>query len=40
MLTLTRVPLEVDADGWTVRTSDGSPSAQSEHTVLVTEAGV
>jgi methionyl aminopeptidase len=26
-------------DGWTVRTSDGSLSAQWEHTVLVTEAG-
>lgn len=27
-------------DGWTVRTSDGSLSAQWEHTVLVTEEGV
>lgn len=26
-----------DADGWTVRTSDGMPSAHYEHTVLVTE---
>jgi len=26
-------------DGWTVRTADGSLSAQWEHTVLVTEAG-
>jgi methionyl aminopeptidase len=26
-------------DGWTVRTSDGSLSAQWEHTVLVTERG-
>jgi methionyl aminopeptidase len=24
-----------DADGWTVRTSDGSPSAHFEHTILV-----
>ncbi len=40
MLTLTNVPLEVDADAWTVRTADGSPSAQFEHTVLVTETGV
>lgn len=40
MLTLTRVPLEVDVDAWTVRTADGSPSAQFEHTVVVTEAGV
>jgi methionyl aminopeptidase len=28
------------ADGWTVRTKDGSLSAQFEHTVLVTEDGV
>ncbi|MGF1511711.1 MAG: type I methionyl aminopeptidase [Myxococcota bacterium] len=27
-------------DGWTVRTTDGSPSAQFEHTVLVTKKGV
>lgn len=26
-------------DGWTVRTSDGLPSAQFEHTVLMTERG-
>ena len=26
-------------DGWTVRTADGSLSAQWEHTVLVTDAG-
>jgi methionyl aminopeptidase len=26
-------------DGWTVVTADGSPSAQFEHTVLVTEHG-
>jgi methionyl aminopeptidase len=25
----------VDADGWTVRTSDGRPSAHFEHTVIV-----
>lgn len=28
-----------DPDGWTVRTRDGSMSAQFEHTVLITEAG-
>lgn len=28
-----------DEDGWTVRTDDGSLSAQWEHTVLVTESG-
>lgn len=27
-------------DGWTVRTKDGSLSAQFEHTILVTESGV
>lgn len=27
-------------DGWTVRTADGSPSAQFEHTVLVMSEGV
>jgi methionyl aminopeptidase len=26
-------------DGWTVRTKDGSLSAQFEHTVLITELG-
>ena len=26
-------------DGWTVVTSDGLPSAQFEHTVIVTETG-
>lgn len=29
----------MDSDGWTVRTRDGSLSAQFEHTVLVTETG-
>jgi len=29
--------VRVDADGWTVRTHDGQPSAHFEHTVLVTE---
>ncbi|MBX6334008.1 type I methionyl aminopeptidase [Candidatus Saccharibacteria bacterium] len=28
-----------DADGWTLRTADGSWSAQFEHTVLVTSSG-
>ena len=40
MLTLTSVPLEIDPDQWTVRTIDGSPSAQFEHTIVVTETGV
>lgn len=30
---------KVLADGWTIVTSDGSPSAHFEHTVLTTEAG-
>jgi methionyl aminopeptidase len=29
----------VEADGWTVRTKDGSLSAQFEHTILMTEEG-
>jgi methionyl aminopeptidase len=32
--------VELGADGWTVRTRDGSLSAQFEHTVLVTHEGV
>jgi methionyl aminopeptidase len=31
--------VEVLADGWTVVSSDGSPCAHVEHTVLVTERG-
>jgi methionyl aminopeptidase len=37
MLTLGDPPLAVLDDGWTVVTTDGSPSAQFEHTVLVTK---
>jgi len=29
--------VRMDRDGWTIRTSDGSPSAHFEHTILVTE---
>ncbi len=29
--------VRVDADGWTVRTMDGRPSAHFEHTILVTD---
>ncbi|MFN0158526.1 MAG: type I methionyl aminopeptidase [Bacteroidota bacterium] len=29
--------VHVDADGWTVRTADGKPSAHFEHTVVVTQ---
>jgi methionyl aminopeptidase len=28
-----------DADGWTIRTNDGSMAAHFEHTVLITEDG-
>lgn len=40
MLTLGSPGTRVLDDGWTVVTCDGSPSAQFEHTLLVTEAGV
>jgi methionyl aminopeptidase len=29
--------VRMDRDGWTVKTSDGSPSAHFEHTIVVTE---
>jgi methionyl aminopeptidase len=32
--------VQVDDDGWTVRTADGRPSAHFEHTVAVTQQGV
>ncbi len=31
--------LRVDADGWTLRSNDGSRAAHSEHTVAITENG-
>ena len=31
--------IRTDADGWTVRTADGSLSAQFEHTIVVTKSG-
>jgi methionyl aminopeptidase len=31
--------VRMDGDGWTIRTSDGLPSAHFEHTVLITGAG-
>jgi methionyl aminopeptidase len=40
MVNLGGPEVELDADGWTVRTRDGSLSAQFEHTVLVTPDGV
>ncbi|MDX6550098.1 MAG: methionyl aminopeptidase, partial [Gaiellales bacterium] len=29
----------IDADGWTIRSADGSRTSHSEHTVAITEAG-
>jgi len=37
--TLGRPAIYEDRDGWTLRTRDGSKSAQFEHTVLVTNTG-
>ncbi|MCV7171385.1 type I methionyl aminopeptidase [Mycobacterium manitobense] len=31
--------LVIDADGWTLRSADGSNAAHSEHTIAITEAG-
>jgi methionyl aminopeptidase len=40
MINLGSAQIEFDDDGWTVRTRDGSLSAQFEHSVLVTTDGV
>jgi methionyl aminopeptidase len=39
MFTLGSPKISVDADGWTIRTTDGKWAAHSEHTVLVTDRG-
>jgi methionyl aminopeptidase len=39
MINLGAPDVELDVDGWTVRTCDGSLSAQFEHSVLVTPDG-
>jgi methionyl aminopeptidase len=39
MINLGNARVRLSRDGWTVRTADGSLSAQFEHTVLVTEHG-
>lgn len=39
MATLGGEKIKTDADGWTIRTQDGSLSAHFEHTVLVTNEG-
>jgi len=31
--------LRTDADGWTLRSADGSRGAHSEHTIAITEDG-
>lgn len=40
MLTLGLPEVAVWDDGWTIATVDGLPSAQFEHTILVTESGI
>ena len=37
MVNLGRAQVRQLADGWTVVTADGKPSAHFEHTVLITE---
>ncbi len=39
IVALGRARVVLDADGWTLRTADGSWAAQFEHTVLVTREG-
>lgn len=39
MINLGKFATKLDADHWTVRTKDGSLSAQFEHTILVTDTG-
>jgi len=40
MLNMGTADIWLEHDGWTVKTSDGKPSAQFEHTCLVTDSGV
>jgi methionyl aminopeptidase len=39
MINAGKFATKLDADDWTVRTKDGSLSAQWEHTILVTDDG-
>lgn len=39
MVTVGSPAIVTDADGWTIRTVDGRPGAQFEHTILVTDTG-
>lgn len=40
MITYGDYRIKFDADGWTCRTKDGSPSAHYENTVIITDNGV
>ncbi|MND09376.1 Methionine aminopeptidase [compost metagenome] len=37
MVNFGKFKVTLDADGWTIRTSDGTPSAHFEHTIAVTD---
>ena len=39
MATKGNYQVKTDADGWTIRTLDGSKSAHFEHTILITDSG-
>jgi methionyl aminopeptidase len=39
MVTTGKPRLTIGADGWTVSTADGSPSAHEEHTIMVADGG-
>ena len=39
MINLGRAETKLLPDGWTVVTADGKPSAQFEHTLVVTDTG-
>ena len=39
MINLGSLHTKTLADGWTVVTLDGQPSAHAEHTIAITEAG-
>lgn len=40
VLSLGTEEIEIQEDGWTAMSTDGSRSAQFEHTVLITDDGV
>jgi methionyl aminopeptidase len=37
MVNFGKFKVTLDADGWTIRTADGSPSAHFEHTIAITD---